>query len=242
MKYCPECQVTIRSNGERCPLCHAQVTDVEGSASSPSFPSYAKFRDRRKRLTTAASIAAPAIIAASVLINVLTWDGLLWSLIVAAAALYAWLVGLYTFRRTDHIGQKLMLHAIGLSLLMVVINFVTSSPSLTSSEFLNGFSGIARWSLDYAIPSILIAFILAINIAMLTQRHRLRDYLIAQFSLCVIGFIPFVLIMLDICGIDTLGSLFMSITASSLSLATLALLIVFARRLVAKEFGRRFHI
>lgn len=242
MDYCPECKVNIVSKGNQCPLCHGPVQHGEIPANKQPFPSYIKYKNLRKRWAGGISIATPVAIGIAVLINLLTWNGFAWSLIAGVAALYAWLVGLYTVRRTDHLGQKLMLHAIGISTLLVVINFVTASTPLTSSQFLEDFSEIAKWSLDYAMPSTLILFILGINIAMLSQRHRLRDYLIAQFSLCVIGFIPFVLIMIDVFAVDILGSLFMSIAASSFSLLTLLMLIIFARGLVAKEFGRRFHI
>lgn len=242
MDYCPECKVNIVSKGDKCPLCHGDIQHGDVLTTKKPFPSFVKYKNRRKRWAFGLSLAAPVVIGICLLINALTWNGLAWSVIVAVASLYAWLVGLYTFRRTDHLGQKLMLHAIGISTLLVVINFVTSSPSVVSSQFWESFSSIAKWSLDYAMPSTLIAFILAINIAMLSQRHRLRDYLIAQFSLCVLGFIPFVMIMVDLFAFDVLGSWFMSIAASSMSLLTLLLLIIFARSLIAKEFGRRFHI
>lgn len=243
MDYCPSCKVHVVSRGEKCPLCQGELERGEVAAAKKPFPSYIKFINLRKRLARGISIAAPVIIGLCVLINLLTWNGFLWSLIAGVAILYAWLVGLYTVRRTDHLGQKLLLHAIGISTLLIVINFVTASPSMTSSLFLKNFSEIARWSLDYAMPATLMAFILAINIATLSQRHRFRDYIIAQFSLSFIGFIPFVLIMIDVfSGIDILGSLFMSIAASSFSLLTLIVFIVFAPKLVLKEFGRRFHI
>ncbi|MFA6644878.1 MAG: DUF6320 domain-containing protein [Bacilli bacterium] len=243
MDYCPSCKVHVVSRGEKCPLCQGELERGEVAAAKKPFPSYIKFINLRKRWARGISIAAPVIIGLCVLINLLTWNGFLWSLIAGVAILYAWLVGLYTVRRTDHLGQKLLLHAIGISTLLIVINFVTASPSMTSSLFLQNFSEIARWSLDYAMPATLMAFILAINIATLSQRHRFRDYIIAQFSLSFIGFIPFVLIMIDVfSGIDILGSLFMSIAASSFSLLTLIVFIVFAPKLVLKEFGRRFHI
>lgn len=242
MDYCPECKVKIVSKGDKCPLCHGDVQHEQPLSAKIPFPSYVKYKNLRRIWAFALSLAAPVVIGICVLINVLTWNGFAWSMIVGVATLYAWLVGLYTFRRTDHLGQKLMLHAIGISALLVVINFVTASPSMISSQFWENFSSIAKWSLDYAMPSTLIAFILAINIAMLSQRHRLRDYLIAQFSLCVLGFIPFVMIMIDLTAFDVLDSWFMSIAASSFSLLTLLVLVIFARNLVAKEFGRRFHI
>ncbi|MDY0344998.1 MAG: DUF6320 domain-containing protein [Bacilli bacterium] len=242
MDFCPDCKVNIVSKGEKCPLCHGPVEHGDEPASKKPFPSYIKFINLRKRWARGISIAAPVAIGVCVLINLLTWNGFLWSLIVGVAILYAWLVGLYTVRRTDHLGQKLLLHAIGLSALLIVINFVTASPSMTSSLFLENFSEIAKWSLDYAMPATLMLFILAINIAMLSQRHRLHDYVIAQFSLSFIGFIPFVLILIDIFGPDILGSLFMSIAASSFSFLTLLFFVIFAPKLVAKEFGRRFHI
>lgn len=242
MDYCPQCKVQVVSKGERCPLCHGPLQSDDKPSVKQPFPSYIKFKNLRKRWARGLSLAAPVIIGICVLINLLTWNGFAWSIIVGVATLYAWLVGLYTFRRTDHLGQKLMLHAIGLSALLVVINFVTASPSITSSLFLANFSEIAKWSLDYAMPATLIAFILGINIAMLSQRHLLREYLIAQFSLCVIGLIPFALIMVDTFAIDILGSIYMSIIASSFSVLTLLILIIFARGLVVKEFGRRFHI
>lgn len=242
MDYCPECKVYVASKRDKCPLCQGSLKIDKERSNKQSFPSYIKFKNQRKKWAAGISISAPIIIAICVVMNILTWDGFLWSLIVAVAVLYAWLVGLYTVRKTDHIGQKLMLHGIGISALLVVINFVTASPTMTDSQFLENFSEIAKWSLDYAMPSTLIAFILGINIAILSQRHRLRDYVIAQFSLCVIGLIPFVLIMIDVFAFDILGSLFMSIAASSFSLFTLLIFVIFASKLIAKEFGRRFHI
>ena len=242
MDYCPECKVYVASKGDKCPLCQGSLKIDKERSNKQSFPSYIKFKNQRKKWAAGISISAPIIIAICVLMNILTWNGFLWSLIVAVAVLYAWLVGLYTVRKTDHIGQKLMLHGIGISALLVVINFVTASPTMTDSQFLENFSEIAKWSLDYAMPSTLIAFILGINIAILSQRHRLRDYVIAQFSLCVIGLIPFALIMIDVFAFDILGSLFMSIAASSFSLFTLLIFVIFASKLIAKEFGRRFHI
>ncbi|NCA95070.1 MAG: hypothetical protein EOM79_03165, partial [Epsilonproteobacteria bacterium] len=136
MDYCPECKVQVVSKGEKCPLCQGPLDRGEKPASKKPFPSYIKFVNLRKRWARGISLAAPVAIGICVLINLLTWNGFLWSLIVGVAILYAWLVGLYTVRRTDHLGQKLLLHAIGISALLIVINFVTASPSMTSSEFL----------------------------------------------------------------------------------------------------------
>ena len=228
MKHCPECKINISTKTERCPLCHRQLAGdpSEGIASYPDFDT-GDYR-RRLFLKVLTTISLTGIFVTAI-VNWLTFAGKLWSLVVITAILYGWVVcGWLTFKRNVHISFKLMVHALSITALLLVIEaFTTSSQIITH----------LNWTLSFAMPSVFIAFIIAINILMFIKRQQLRDYLISQLSLSVIGFTPLVLVLFDL-----VDPIYMSIGAAGLSFATIIGLFVLGRRIVISELGRKFHL
>lgn len=228
MQYCEDCKVFISTKTDACPLCHAPLPERENAELVQTYPDFAPLKRKSRLLALLYSAACFFVIAVCVLINLLTWQGHLWSALVAAPVLYVWLTGLFTFRKRVHLGLKLMAHAVGIVLLLVAIN---------------GFSGSARimshvsWAVAYTMPFIFIGFILAINVLIARKRHTLKDYLLYQLSLCVIGFIPLLLALLNVAQ-----PVYPSILAAVCSALTIGGLFLFGRKKAVSELNKKFHI
>lgn len=228
MRHCPECQIKIATKTTRCPLCHRLLPEstYPGVVSYPEFDY--KASRRRLFLKVLATVSLTGIFVTG-LINWLTFAGHLWSLVVATSILYAWIVvGWLTFKRNVHSSIKLMVHAISITGLLLVIEAFTTSDRMISH---------LNWTLSFAMPSVFIGFIIIINVWMLIKRQQLRDFLISQLALSVIGFVPLILVFFDL-----VNPQYMAIGAAGLSFATIIGLFILGRRIVISELGRKFHI
>ena len=228
MQYCETCKVSISTKTKNCPLCHAPLPSCEDAALEQTYPDFSPLKRRSRFLALLYSALCLAVILICVLVNLLAWNGHLWSALVAAPVLYVWLCGLITFRKRAHLGLKLMAHAIGIVSLLVVINTFTDSQRIVSH---------VSWAVSYTMPFIFIGFILLINVLMARKRNTLRDYVLYQISLCVIGFIPLLLVLLGVAQ-----PAYPSIIAAACSALTIGGLFLFGRKKVVAELNRKFHI
>ncbi len=228
MKQCPDCNVNIATKTTRCPLCHRLLPD-DGAPGIVSYPDF-DYRSSRRRLflRILATLSLTGIFSVA-LVNYLTFAGRLWSIVVITAILYGWIiVGWLSFKRNVHISLKLMIHAITITGLLLVIEAFTTSNQMISH---------LNWTLSFAMPSTFIGFIIIINILMLVKRQHLRDFLISQLSLSIIGFVPLILVFFNL-----VNPTYMAIGAGGLSFATIIGLFILGRRIVMSELSRKFHI
>jgi hypothetical protein len=72
---------------------------------------------------------------------------------------------------------------------------------------------------------------------MLIKRQTRREFMIHLLLLCIIGFVPLILVLFDL-----VQPIILSIVSASLSYATLLGLVIFANRIVETEIKRKFHI
>lgn len=228
MQYCESCKVSISTQTDVCPLCHAPLEAREGLVLEQTYPDFAPLKRKSRLLELLLGLSCVFVIVVCALINLLTWNGHLWSVLVAAPVLYVWLCGLITFRKRAHLGLKLMAHAIGIALLLIVINSFSDSQRIVSH---------ASWAVAYTMPFIFIGFILSINTLMARKRQTLRDYVLYQISLCVIGFIPLLLVLLGVAQ-----PAYPSIIAAACSALTIGGLFLFGRKNVISELNKKFHI
>lgn len=228
MRHCPECQVKIATKTTRCPLCHLVLLETNDPGVA-SFPDFDMKASRRRLFLKILSTVSLTGIFTTGLINFLTFSGHLWSIVVITAILYAWIVvGWLTFKRNVHSSLKLMVHAISITALLLVIEAFTTSNQMISH---------LNWTLSFAMPSVFIGFIIIINVWMLIKRQQLRDFLISQLALSVIGFVPLILVFFDL-----VSPRYMAIAAAGLSFATIIGLFILGRRIVISELGRKFHL
>ena len=228
MKYCEHCRVSIPGKERNCPLCHQNLPMQEDQDNTEAYPEFEPRRRRDKKMVKAYSKTALLLIFSSIIINMMISSETWWSAIFSAFVMYIWLLGLLTFKRAAHPGLKLMAHAIAMPLLLVVINtFASNTKTFTRLS----------WAVSYAMPIIIICFILVINIIMYRHRQNLRNYLLYQLSLCVIGFVPLILVLSGVAK-----PIQPSIIAASCSFLSILALLLFSRKIVIGELGRKFHV
>jgi len=227
MLRCNSCNVNISTKTTKCPLCQSPIQQNGGDAVE-TYPAFEPMVEKSNTLFKIVSFAAISCIMTLVTINLLTYSGSLWSVIAAAGIVYAWLMSFLTFRKHTHLGLKLVSHAIAIPLLLVVINMFSSGQSTTHS---------VTWAASYAMPFILIGFILTINLIMIIKTQYLRDYLIYQLALVIIGFVPLLLVLLG-----AVDPIFPSILTVGFSVLTMLGLFIFTKRKIVSEFGRKFHM
>jgi magnesium-transporting ATPase (P-type) len=178
MKTCPDCQLTVESGEDRCVLCGAVLEDDHQSLFRKNFPTDIVPIRKRKKINLFANIAlfsSVTIIALCVLINVLTWQGVAWSIIVAGGLAVAWaLIGLPIIGESN-LNNMLITQMICLQLFLILIDLIFD------------YSG---WSINYAYPFIYILVGLAVAIFVIIYRVNWRDYLMTLFVIAVLGVIP----------------------------------------------------
>lgn len=228
MNRCDVCNVRIAPGAHRCPLCHKELTDAAGSSAETVFPAFYTMRKKPSWIPGFVSGLAVAAILVCVLINILTWNGIVWSAIAGFGILYLWLGGLITFQKSIHLAIKLMTHAVFLSAYLLIINLFASD-HITVSDI--------TWAVSYGMPAVLIAFILTITVMLRGTRHNRGEYLLAQLSLCIIGFIPLIWVFIDITE-----PLYPSFFAAGFSYFTIVELMVVENRNIKSELKKRFHL
>jgi hypothetical protein len=226
--YCIACKVHISTKADRCPLCHQCLPDTQDPDLTQTYPDFVPLKKKSRRLVPVVSLAAIMLILLSMAINFATWNGRLWSIIFSAPILYIWLAGLLTFKKNVNLGLTLNIHAIALSLLLVIINMYPFG-----SDTINRIS----WAVSYAMPMILIAFIITTDVIMLKKKHSLRDNLFVQLFLCMISFFPLILVLSGVAA-----PLYPSIVAAAFSLTTILGLTVLAKKIMLSEFARKLHL
>jgi hypothetical protein len=189
MLHCEKCNIDIITQTDRCPLCQTPIRTEGIERAEKTYPGFEPLKNRFQLIAKISSAVALASIAILVGINLIFWNGHLWSVVASSYILYAWLLGLLTFHKRVPLGLKLMSHAVFISLTLIAVNAFTDGRETVSSP---------SWAISYTMPLILVAFMIALNILMLMWKQKRRDMLLYQITLCVFGFVPLILVLVGI--------------------------------------------
>lgn len=224
MKKCSRCNLLFNTTRKSCPLCFEILQDHDGKEfQGPDYPRPETETAPYNVLLRIITFLSVIAIFTSVLVNALTFKNTktLWSLIVILGVLYFWVLLRSTFRAKSNVPMKLVIQMLMLSILIIGIDSV---------------SGFKRWSLNYVVPFLSMASLLAI-ISVLIGRVRFGEYLLYLLAAIILGFIPFILWLVKLITV-----LWPSLSAASLSFVTIIGMIVFADKETREEFKKRFHI
>jgi len=223
MKKCPKCNLYYNTTRKSCPLCFEILEDDGGEFQGPDYPRPVPQPASYNLILRIIAFLSVIAVFVSVLVNALTFakTKTFWSVIVALGVGYFWVLLRSTFRAKGNVGMKLVIQMVMLSILIVVIDAVT---------------GFHRWSLDYVVPFLSMASLLAI-IAVLLGKVKIAEYLLYLLAAAILGFIPFILWLVKLATV-----LWPSLSAASLSFATIIGMVFFADRETKEEMKKRFHI
>lgn len=229
MHYCKHCKVNVSTDTEYCPLCHRLLKKSEKVETRLTFPKNQQVEKKRNLLKILINILCPILILATILINLLTYSGVLWSVIDTMGIIYVWLLGMWSFRKDSGLGTKILVNVIAINLILISVNIFGYNLATLPGEL---------WALSYTIPFLLSGVILINNVLILIKKFAIKEFLISQLSLCIISITFFILMLC----LDPVSILFPKLIVGSLALVSLISMFVLAPKSLAQEVKKKFHI
>jgi hypothetical protein len=221
MKYCRKCRLSVNTNSDFCPLCSSGL--VPGRQDECFDKVYPEPGGGRKynfvfRLFLFLSVAA---VSTCLLINILYYSGVLWSLVVIGAIQLLWAAIAYPLIVWRNVGHMITVDAISACILLVIIQTTTRTQG---------------WSLDYVIPFLFVAATTAITFIIMIRRMKWREYALYQFILIIMGLLPAVSVIAGL-----VKTAWPSIFSAFYSFLTFTGMFIFADKKYKNELIKRFH-
>jgi hypothetical protein len=157
-----------------------------------------------------------------VLINLVVWRGVFWSMLVIAPLLYVWLLIAGTLLSPWRNGAKVLLQLAGVSALMLAVERIT--PDKT-------------WVQNYIIPFLIITAIIMEIYYMYDNRKRWRESMVYVIVAVIIGFVPLLLLAAQV-----LTVWWPAAACAFMAGFTLVGFILFAVKQFKNEMTKRFHL
>lgn len=220
MSRCRQCNVEILDETDRCPLCRSALEhtfDVENM--------YPNVRVQNKRWVFWSRVYLfTAILLEAILfgINYVDKYKIGWSLIVGLFLLYGYLViQLAILGQAGHKLKIVTLSAIAVVMMVLI-------------DFLMGYEG---WSVNYALPGIIILLDIGIIILMFVNRRNWQSYIMWQILMILVS------VMLGIFEwIGIVTHPYLATAAIGISVFLFLGTIIIGDRRARVELKRRFHI
>ena len=239
MKYCNKCKVHVNTDLQKCPLCSLVLSDAKmqqgldentsaGSISDvcdegEKYPKPdANIVDKYNFVLRMLLFISVVISSACLLYNLLTYEGMLWSLYVIGTLLYLWIILAYPLFVKRKIGHIIVISAISTSIYLYALQLATRTKG---------------WGLSYAIPFLFIGATLMITLIIFLRRLKWREYSIYQTIMVILGFLPVIF-----CIAGMVSPIWPSVLSAFYSLITLAGMFIFADKKYKNELIKRFHL
>lgn len=219
MKNCKNCKIKVSSNDDICPLCKTVLTgSEEGKQTYPKITINKSKYNLIIRIYLFLSIVG---IVCTAVVNYLTYNGFMWSIISTAALLYFWSIISHAIKNNVNIAYKILIQTICISILSVVIDIVI------------GYTG---WSVNYVVPGLTTTANVTVLILIIINRMNWKNYILYQISIIALGFIPIILIFCNI-----IYELWYSVISVGIAFIILCGTIIFSDNDVKGELKRRLH-
>lgn len=221
--YCETCKVTVQSDTGVCPLCHERLDDRQPAGQL--YPPRPKMMSKQKfDLFTKIYLFVTLIVAAVTgIVNYIVSSRFTWSVVVLSALVYTYVVIKNTILAKTNIGFKILIQAVLMSLFLYAIDY-----------FLTGND---KWSLEFAIPFLLIGNTLAITVLALSNNSMWRDYILYIIAVVIIGIVPFIFYLTHIIQVY-----WASLVSFLYSIFTVVGMIIFHKNKLTNELHKSFHI
>lgn len=220
MSICKKCNLEILDETERCPLCNSvleQTVEVEDM--------YPNVRVMARKLMLISRIYLFCAIITEVLlvyINVVTDSEIWWSAISGLSFLYVYMLIRFAILGKSGYQSKVTL----LSLIAVLM--------LVAVDFLYGYRG---WSINYALPVIILLVDMSILILMILNRRNWQSYMMWQLFMILCSVVSLVFSLIGIATRPFMGEL-----AFAASVMLFVGTVIIGDRRARTELKRRFHV
>ena len=157
-----------------------------------------------------------------VVINKLTTPQIPWSAIANGGIIYVWIVLFYSIKKRINIAGHVLLQTITISLLTIFIDYKL---------------GFKAWSIDIAIPILLIISNITMFVLTIVSHKKFIKYAIYQLIIVLFSVLPIIFITENIVQNKVL-----SIIASGISLLNLVLTLVLCAKDLKEVVIRKLHM
>ena len=220
MNKCNNCNVYIKDDTERCPLCGG-VLEVK----EPGINTYPNVLKKERAISFIFRLMVFIAIVSIIVcigINMTIGVSTKWSLIVAFSFLYVLLI-LYMFVK-ENAGYRVRMYGIVAAgvVLVILIDFIF---------------GFRRWSVNYVFPVAIILMDVSLLILMLINRRNWQSYILLLIGMIPVSIVPIILYKLEI-----VTSPYVMQIAFGITLFICLGLIILGGSRAKNELYRRFHI
>ncbi len=231
MNRCPNCNVYLYSRHSVCPLCNCVTEELSDEEKNEAFSIFGEGSPypelHRKgrllrfilRLILFVFILAETIM---VIINCATSIRYPWSVITGAGLLYIYMFLLYWVKHDSGFAAKVGYQLFATGVFLFVI------------DYMNGFY---RWSLQWAIPGIILLGDGIVFLLMMLNRSRWQSYLLLLLFMGICSLSITILFFAGVIHSVVMPLICMGVTAFYF-LGT----ILFGGGAAGRELARRFHI
>lgn len=220
MSRCNKCNIEVLDETERCPLCNCvleQTVEVENM--------YPNVRLKARKMMLFGRIYLfLAILTEALLLyfNYVTAPKMWWSVITGMIFLYGYLLIRFAILGKTGYRIKIVVLMMIMILMMVAIDFVV------------GYHG---WSLNYVLPSGILAVDVGILLLMLINRRNWQSYMMLQIFMMVCSVVPVIFAAVGIVTAPLLSQIALAFSVF-LFLGT----VIIGDRRARTELRRRFHV
>lgn len=221
MKYCNRCRVVIENNLINCPLCKQKLLKRNETPENDFPIQKAPKEDTGKRIMKLLVFIFIALIGANVVLNLSFSFKLIWAPYSIVALFYAYLLIRAAMKSYKNIGTIVMLNVSMLSIISLILDIIL---------------GFTRWSLNYAIPIIILAGTIALVIFTCIRPTRFLAYFIYMLMIALFGLTMLILLWARLVTVKA-----PSIITAFVSLMVIIGMFIFGDKKTENEFVKRFH-
>jgi hypothetical protein len=221
VRYCNKCKVIIENSLDSCPLCN-QRTLKRNETAEIDFPVQTIYgEDLFKKIMRFLVFIFITLIGTNIVLNLTFSFKTIWAPYFIIVLFYAYLILRAAMRSFRDIGTIVMINVWMLSIIGFIIDLVL------------GFNG---WSLDYVIPFLILAGIIALVIFMLIKPTHFLAYFIYLLMIATFG-----LALLILLWAGFVVEKVPSIITAFVSFLAIVGMFIFGDRSAKNEFVKRFH-
>ena len=221
MRYCNKCNVTVENNLDNCPLCKQKIY-IKNEEFEKDFPLQTLVKEdsiqRAKKILIFVFIF---LFGLNVIFNVIFSFRLSWVPYSLVVLWYVYLIIKVALKSYKNIGSIVMVNVYMLSIISFILDLILGFP---------------RWSVNYFIPLVILAGIMALAIFVFIKPTSFLTYFIYMLIIALFGLILLIFLWTRLATVT--GP---CIVTAFISLMAIIGMFIFGDKNARHEFIKRFH-
>lgn len=222
MNRCEKCKINIINNSSKCPLCGNNVKSVDEHFVEP-YPKI-NLENKHYQMIRFKIYLVLSIIMFFMTISIkfLNETDLTYLFLSTSVLGYIWFT-IYTIQKSlKNIGYFILKQMLSISTIVILMDYAL---------------GYQKWSLNYAIPVIIVLGVSSISSIAVFKPMQFREYFVYQITISIVGVLSILLVIFNLSTVS-----WTLIFAAFYSAMVMLSMIIFADKKAQLEFKKRFHL